>query len=330
MIGPQGAEGNRKDFVPRIADGIRRSALLLIALIAVVILGTQVAIAGQDGSAETATHGKRHSKSSKIQLRELRALLEAQGAQLQTLRTQLAVLQGQSGSPAVPTGAAAGDLTGSYPGPQIAPGVITAAHVNPLNVDGAAATPSLRSLGTGGGQALPGNQAAGGDLTGAFPNPTLTGGSIESTSLFTASLLNGAAATPTLRSLGTGATQAMPGNATPGGTPTGTAGGDLDGSYPNPTIDGGAVGAAALGSVSLRSASFDAPDGAVTTETLACAAGEQLLSGGASLLAAAQVTDLQIISDSPNSNVEWGVTIANTGGLNGTIGFQIRILCLNP
>src|SRR5687768_8548115 len=52
-----------------------------------------------------------------------------------------------------------GDLSGSLPNPTIAAGAVTEAKVAAAIKDGAAATPSMRTLGTGAAQACAGNDA---------------------------------------------------------------------------------------------------------------------------------------------------------------------------
>jgi len=73
-------------------------------------------------------------------------------------------------STAAAGGPAGGDLSGSYPNPQIATGVIVDADVAAANKDGAVGTPSLRTLGFTSQQALAGNTRLNTLLSNTAPN----------------------------------------------------------------------------------------------------------------------------------------------------------------
>jgi hypothetical protein len=170
---------------------------------------------------------------------------------------------------------------------------------------------------------------AGGSLAGTYPNPTIAAGAITDTEVAAANK-DGTSGTASMRTLGTGATQACAGDdsrLSNSRAPNGSAGGGLSGTYPNPDV-------AIIGTASTtaqyrggaRVSDIEAVSGSVTLAVNASQHDVDTSAARALVLpAAATIGDVHVIQDvtgnAGTNNIT--VTVESAGTINGAASFVI-------
>lgn len=146
---------------------------------------------------------------------------------------------------ASPSGVAGGDLTGTYPNPDLDATTVVAGSYGSATESPAFTVDTKGRLTAAGNVTIAGTTpggAAGGDLTGIYPNPTLANTAV------TLGSYGSATQSPTFTVDSKGRLTAAANVTISGTTPGGAAGGDLTGTYPNPTLTTTTVAAASYGS----------------------------------------------------------------------------------